>query len=120
MLSPVFTSCENDAGVQAELGDPPRIYAFGTAPDDAVPPYLIWFTVSGAPENVLAGTPDYDGYRVQLTAYGAQQNDAVNAARAVRNCLEQVADVVSWNGEGRDPATKEFTYSFDVSFLPLR
>jgi len=120
MLSPVFTSCEHDADVKAQLGSSPRIYAFGAAPDGVASPYVIWQTVSGTPENVLHGAPEYDNYRVQITVYAKSQADAVNAARAVRDRLERVADVVSYNGEGRDPDTKEFSYSFDVAFLPLR
>ena len=120
MLAPVYSSCADDAAVQTTLGNPPRIYPFGDAPPDEPTPYLIWQTISGTPENVLAGAPDSDGYRVQIDIYGQGQGEVLSAAKAVRDALEKVGYVESWNGEGRDRETKEYFYSFDVSFLQLR
>jgi hypothetical protein len=41
-------------------------------------------------------------------------------AAAVAGALEAVGHVTAWNGESRDPDTKNFRFSFTVEFLTPR
>ena len=120
MFAPINAVCAKDAGVTALLGaSPVRLYPFGDAPQDGPKPYAVWQTIGGAPENYLAGRPDVDGYTLQVDVYAAAGKDARAVAKALRDAIEPHAYIIRWGGESRDPATKSYRYSFDVSwFVP--
>lgn len=125
MFPPLFSTLFASSPVKAIFGTSPlRIYAFGDAPaKDAVGyavPYAVFQTVYGSPENYLAQVPDMDGFGVQLDVYALTLTDARNGAKAIRNALEPVSYVTSWDGETRDEATQLFRYTFTVSFLTPR
>jgi len=117
MFPPIFSIISADTGAKAVLGTSPiRFFPFGQAPDDVTLPYAVWQTVSGVPENYLAGVPDVDSLMVQVDVYAATGSAARTAAEAVRDALEPEAYVVAWRGEGKED-DGVFRYSFDVDFL---
>ncbi|ANF84642.1 hypothetical protein A7J50_1203 [Pseudomonas antarctica] len=120
MFAPINAVCAADDGVKALLGSgPQRLYSFGDAAQDAPKPYAVWQTIGGDPENYLAGRPDIDGYTLQVDVYATCGKDARDAARALRDAIEPHAYIIRWGGESRDPVTKNYRYSFDVSwFVP--
>ena len=121
MFAPINAVCAVDPGVIALLGSPPqRLYSFGEAAQDTAKPYAVWQTISGSPENYLAGRPDADAYTLQIDVYGATAASARAVAKAIRDAIELKAYVVSWNGESKDPATKVYRYSFDVDWIVQR
>ncbi len=120
MLPPIYSLCVASAAVKALIGDPPRVYEFGEASSDAVAPYIVWQTISGSAENVLGDVPDGDYFRVQFDCYAETKSDVIDLAKALRDVIEQVADIASYNGEGIDAETQEASYSFDANFLLLR
>jgi hypothetical protein len=121
MFPPVFATAAADAAVKVALGsNPTRLYPFGEAPQGVTAPYATFQTVSGSPENYLAQRPDSDEFRVQLDVYAATPTAARNAAKALRDALEPLGYVVSWNGEFRDADTNLYRYSFDWSHLTPR
>ncbi|NWA25509.1 DUF3168 domain-containing protein [Pseudomonas gingeri] len=120
MFAPINAVCAKDAGVIALLGMPMRLYPFGDAPQDGQKPYAVWQTIGGSPENYLAGRPDVDGYRLQVDVYAATGPSARAVAKAIRDAIELHAYITRWGGDGRDPATKNYRYSFDVSWLVAR
>ncbi|MGN7442243.1 DUF3168 domain-containing protein [Pseudomonas lactis] len=121
MFAPINAVCALDAGVIAVLGSAPqRLYPFGDAPQDVPKPYAVWQTIGGDPENYLAGRPDMDGYTLQVDVYATAGKDARAVAKAIRDAIELNAYIIRWGGESRDPATKNYRYSFDVSWLVPR
>jgi hypothetical protein len=120
MYPPVFATVSADAGVQAALGtNPVRVFPFGQAPDEVTMPYAVWQTVSGAPENYLAETPDVDTWLVQMDVYAATGGAARTAAEALRDAIEPVAHIVAWRGERKED-DGIFRYSFDINFITER
>lgn len=107
--------------LQAVFGAPdPRIYPFGSAPQDIPSPYALWQTINGNPENYLGDAPDLDGWLVQFDVYADNVADVYSCAKALRNALEPKAYIENWRGESTDPDTKEYRYSFDVRILTPR
>lgn len=121
MFAPINAVCAADGGVIALLGpSPQRLYAFGDAPQDCLRPYAVWQTVGGDPENYLAGRPDIDGYTLQIDVYATCAKDVRAVAKAIRDAIELKANITRWGGDSRDPETKDYRYSFDVSWLVPR
>lgn len=116
-----FPTLTANASVTALLGsNPTRVYPHGEAPQNGALPYVTHQLVAGSPSNYLAGTPDTDRYRIQFNCYADTATGARNAAEVIREALEGSAYVESFNGSGRDPETKRYTYSFDISFTSYR
>lgn len=121
MFAPINAVCALDAGVIALLGSAPqRLYAFGDAAQDVIKPYAVWQTYGGDPENYLAGRPDADGYSLQVDVYAESGKDARAVAKALRDAIELHCNITRWGGDGRDPVTKNYRYSFDVNWIVLR
>lgn len=131
MFPPVFAILNGSAAVKAIFGSNPlRIYTFGAAPAKGAQgyavPYAVFQTVFGSPENYLGETPDLDRWGVQIDVYAADTTPGTGAAnaragaKAIRDALEPVAYVTSWDGEGRDETTQLFRYTLTVSFQTPR
>lgn len=121
MIAPIFAVCSADAAVKALIGNNPvRLYPFGEAPQGTVLPYVAWQVVSGSPENFLNARPDMEGYRLQVDVYGATASSANAVKSAIETAVEMQAHVVSYNGEMRDPDTKNYRTSFDVRWFVRR
>lgn len=121
MYPPIFELAAKDADVRAALGESPtRLFLFGMAPEGVADPYAVWQVVGGSPENYLAGRPDMDGFTVQFDVYGTTAEQVRDAAKALRDALETNAYITSWRGESRDPETKRYRSSFDMSWYVSR
>lgn len=121
---PVYAVCNASAAVQAELGAPARLYAFGEAEGvhggPPAKPYAVWQVITGAPENYLDQVPDADQWGLQIDVYADTAYAAREAATALRNAIEPVAYVTAWRGESRDPQTRNYRCSFDVDWISDR
>lgn len=118
MIPPIFPLCNASAAVAALLGaNPLRLYPFGEAPQGVIKPYAVWQTITGVPENYLAGRPDADYYTIQLDVYGDTDTQVLAAARAIRDAVELKAYVTAWNGEGRDTETKNYRFTMSIDFI---
>lgn len=121
MYPPIFAVLNASAAVKALIGSGPvRAYPFGDAPQDVALPYVVWQTVSGSPENYINQVPDIDLFSLQVDVYAASSASARSVAAAVRDAVEPSAHIVAWRGEGRDPDTKHYRYSFDVDWFVHR
>ena len=120
MYPPIYEVAAADATVKSVLGSPPRLYLFGEAPPNVPKPYAVWRVPYGTPENYLGQAPDMDNFGAQIDVYGATATACRGVAKALRDALEPVAYVVSWNGESRDPVTRDYNYSFTVEFMEPR
>lgn len=106
--------------MKAVLGTTPRLYLFGEAPPNVPKPYAVWQQVFGSPENYLGQAPDVDSYGVQVDVYGTTAAACRGVAMALRDALEGAAHVTAWNGESRDPDTRDYRYTFTVEFVQSR
>lgn len=127
MFPPLFAILNATPAVKAVFGTAPlRVYPHGEAPAKGAAgyalPYAVFQTVSGSPENYMNQAPDSDDFGVQVDVYAASVTAARNGAKAIRDAIEQpqLAYVVGWNGESKDPDTGNFRYSFDVDFITPR
>lgn len=125
MFPPLNDTLQAAAGVTAIFGsNPMRVWAFDDAPAPGTTgyalPYAVWQTVSGSPDNYLAGVPDMDGFTTQITVFANLGKDARNGAKSIRDAIEPVAYVAGWRGEGTEPDTKLKFYRFDVDWMTPR
>jgi hypothetical protein len=120
MFPPLFETIAADATVVALFGDPPRVFPFGEAPSGVARPYAVWQLVYGAPENYISDTPDADSFGTQIDVYSPDAAETREAARALRSAIETVAHLASYNGEFRDPVTRDYRCSFTVDWIAIR
>lgn len=121
MQPPIFAAIVAHAPAFALLGgDIVRVFAFGLAPEDTTKPYVTWQVITGSPENYLANRPDIDGYTLQVDVWADDGQIARDVAAAVRDAIEPYAYIVRWGGESRDPDTRAYRLSFDVSWFVHR
>lgn len=117
MYPPVYQTLAADAAVKNHFGaSKTRIYPAGQAVQGGGSPYAVHQLAAGSPANYLAEAPDVDSYLVQFDIYADTARAARNAAQALRDAIEPLAYVTSWRGETRDPGTRLYRYSFDVSW----
>lgn len=120
-MNPGIEELADVAAVHAVLGTPSRFSAFGMAPQDVERPYAAWQTVAGSPENYLGQVPDVDGWVVQVDAFGKSAQSARAAAVALRDAFEAGgATITAYNGEARDPDTKDYRISFTAEHIVPR
>lgn len=117
LRTPVYRSLVADGAVTAIAGT--RIYP-GALPQSVTLPAIVLTTVSGAPENYLSQRPGIDNYRVQIDVWAKDEPEANDLASKVRANVEQIGQIVSYNGEEFEPTTKRYRYSFDLSVFVHR
>ena len=127
MYPPIFAAIDAHWSAFALLsGDssaefnPVRVFAFGEAPENTARPYVTWQVITGSPENYLANRPDIDGYTLQVDVWADDGQAARDVAAAVRDAIEPHAYIVRWGGDSRDPDTRAYRLSFDVSWFVHR
>lgn len=120
MMVPLIQSLlQEDAGVRQVLGDPIRLWP-GAARQGALAPYGAWEVVGGSPTAMLSEPPPADGWRVRLTVWGESLSQANSAAVAIREVVERVGSIESYNPTPDSDGTDEVGISFDVRLLQLR
>jgi hypothetical protein len=121
MFEPLFVAIKASSAVTNLIGTSPvRFYAFGEAPATVAKPYAVYRTVYGSPENVLDGIPATDSFGFQIDAYGLTGASAGALSAALRAAIETYAYVTAYNGDGRDPDTKNYFDSFTVDWINPR
>jgi len=115
-----FALLKDDAGVQAALGNPPRAYPFGEAPQGVDAPYAVWQLIAGTPENYLNERPDMDDLRYQFDVYAITAAQARSVANAVAYAMELAGHQVSHNPDDRDAETRLYRVGFDFEFWASR
>lgn len=125
MYPPIFQLCSANPEVQSIFGSSPcKIYKFGSAPQKGTQfyslPYAVWRVITGTPENYLDKAPDIDNPLIQVDIYAATSSEAIDGANVIRDVIEKVAHITSWNGDDRDPETLNYNVSFDVSWFVNR
>jgi hypothetical protein len=121
MDTPFFQVCKADPTVQALLGGAlPRIYPFGSAPQEVAKPYVVYQWIGGAPFNMMNCRPDADRASLQVDVYGLTTQSTTTVAKAIRNAIELDSYITGYRGDMRDEETKLYRTSFDVDWLVNR
>jgi len=121
MFPPIFTVCRASPEVVALLGSAPmRLYPFAEAEQGTARPYAVWQIIGGSPENYITNVPDVDRFGLQVDVYAADVDDAREVAAALRDAIEPHAHITAWRGESREPDTRLYRVSFDVSWFVQR
>jgi hypothetical protein len=111
----------NVAPIRSFVGSPPRIYRHGVATSQSpAAPYITWSMVVGIPENHLDGTPPTDRMSIQVDCWsentGAGSLQVGQLAQAVRNQIETVHDIESFDADLRDPETMRYRASMTFTW----
>lgn len=117
MLPAVFQTLKASAAVKAIVGSTnPRIYRFGSAPQDIPAPYVTWFLVVGVPENNLSDPPPLDVMSVQIDCWHQSDVGCDALADAVRDAMELVCHMTAIVVNLRETETKLYRIGmqFDV------
>ncbi len=121
MFTPLFDAIKASSAVTNLIGTSPvRFYSFGDAPATVTKPYAVYRTVYGSPDNILEGTPGSDTFGFQIDAYGLTGASVEALSIALRAAIEPFAYITAYNGDGRDPDTKNYFDSFTVDWMKVR
>lgn len=118
---PFYTVCKADPVVQSLLGGAePRIYPFGTAPQNVTKPYCVYQWVGGSPFNMLSCRPSADRAVLQVDIYATTTQSSTSVAKAIRHAIELQSFILAYRGDERDDETKLYRTSFDVDWIVPR
>jgi len=88
MLPTVYAWLKASTAVKAIIGNTPRAYRHGEAPQDTTKPYVTWQIVSGSPENNLSESPPIDRITIQVDCWHLTDAGVESLAEAVRDAIE--------------------------------
>ena len=121
MTPDVFNIAKQSSAVTGVLGNPPRFYPFGKAPQNETRPYAVWQVVYGNPDNSLSCVPKEDLFGCQFDSYAKTASDARDVAAALRDAFEsEHYPVVGYNGEFWEPSTGLYRVSFSIEIWTVR
>lgn len=123
MLPNVFPVL-NTSEIQALVGNPSRIYDFGSAPPGTKTPYITFWNVSGIPHGQLSGAPcsDYDTVQIDIYAGPSDSGRAQvrKLATLVRDALDNAGIANRLIIQNRDNETRLFRVSLEADFISNR
>jgi len=102
------------------LGDPPRVWRQGEAPQKGDKPYVTWFVINALPDNQLSGTPTHDRIPVQFDVYHPTDAGVEELATLLRDALEGVAHMTAWRNHPKDPQARLYRMGLDFDFIQGR
>jgi hypothetical protein len=120
MLPLVFTWLKAASAVTAIIGNPPRAYRHGEAPQDTTRPYVTWALVSGVPDNQLSTLPQGDRYTIQVDCWHQTDTGIETLAAAIRNAIEPYGHMTSIPINNREPETKLYRIALQFDILQSR
>lgn len=116
MLPPVFATLRASSAVVALLGDPPRVYRHGDAPQDGPRPYVAWSLISNLPENNLSDLPPVDHQVIQVDCWSKTDQEVEQLAIAVRDAIEPHAHMTGMPVNERERDTKLYRISLQFDW----
>ena len=120
MFAPIYKTL-NTPAVRAIIGNKPRIYSSGMAPQGAQLPYITWFVVAGGPYDHLSGPPGADNDTVQIDCWAGpddrQELVCVNLAKVVRDALDSAGQANRIIINTREADTQLFRIGLQVEFI---
>lgn len=120
MLPPIYTWLKASNAVKAIIGNTPRVYRHGEAPQDIAQPYVTWALVAGVPDNELSAVPKSDRYTVQVDCWHQTDAGIESLATAIRNAIEPYAYMTAIPINNRDAETKLYRIALQFDVLQTR
>lgn len=117
MLPPIFELLKNAAAVTAILGNPPKAYRHGKAPQNPGQRYVTWSVFGIDPEHVLEGPPTLDRLGVQVDCYHDTDTGVEALATAVRDAIEAQACMTGLVADGREEDTGLYRIGMQFDYL---
>lgn len=116
---PLYNLLRSAPAVTNLLGSHPnlKVYSFGQAPTTVTLPYVTWQLVTGFPNNNLSSRPENDEHAIQIDIWAATAQSAEAVKIAIRDAVEAVTHITSWDGEGRDTPTSDYRITFSVDWF---
>lgn len=114
MLPDVYSYAKT-AAVKAIIGDPPRCYRHGDAPQKVTAPYITWLS-DAIPENHLDGTPPTDEVTVDISCWSDDDEQVVALAETLRNAIEADHHCTFYGVSPRDPETRRYRIVLTFTF----
>lgn len=121
MTVPFYRVAKASPAVLALLGDPePRIYPWGENDDaERAYPYVTYRT-DLLPDNVLAGRACADEGQLSIDIWAESAQSAKAVRDALRNAIELNCYINTIRDMGRDPSTRTYRISMDMSWWVRR
>lgn len=116
MLPPIYQLFKSSTAVKNIIGNNPRVYRHGSAPQDTTKPYVTWQLISGVPENSLSETPKIDRQSIQVNCWHQTDSGVEELAIAVRNSLETVCHITATPINEREIETKLYRISLQADY----
>lgn len=116
MFPPVYDTLASDSDVVSLIGDSDGdvpVYEFDYVPPGIARPYVAFQVVYGTPEIYLGDRPNVDAVGIQFDVYARTGEDCQEIFEAVRDAVEGVAHVVSYQGASRD---RKETLAYQITF----
>lgn len=115
MLPPVYTWLKTPT-VQAIIGNLPRAYRHGDAPQDTTKPYVTWQVISGVPENNISDTPCVDRQTIEVNCWHQTDAGVESLAEAVRDAIEPYAHMTNTPLDLRETDTKLYRIALQFDY----
>lgn len=118
MLPNVYTTLRANATVVSTVAT--RIYRHGSAPQDAVKPYITWSLIAGTPYDVINAAPCADRDLCQIDCWSETDTQVETLAYAVRAALDSVGISNRIVMNMRETDTKLYRISLEADFISSR
>lgn len=119
--SKVFEILNSSNAVKALLGSNHlRVYPWGRAPQNPRKPYVVYNMYNAVPENYINNRPDIDNKGTQINIYSDDTAKLESCYIAVRDALEGVAHMTSFQTVDRDEDTDLYSVIMDFDFWENR
>lgn len=101
-------------------GDMTKVFSGGLAPLETSSPYVTWQIISKVPTQTIGNQTKNNRSRIQFDIYSNDEHQALQIQNLLNKRLERVGYVISSVGPMREPETKHYRISQDVSFITGR
>lgn len=97
-----------------------KVFSGGLAPLNTSSPYVTWQIISKVPTQTIGNKIKNNRSRIQFDIYSDDQEQALNIQALLNQRLQRIGYVLSSFGPLREPETKHYRISQDVSFITGR
>lgn len=94
-----------------------KVFSGGLAPLETSSPYVVWQSISKVPTQTIGNKTINNRSRIQFDIYSDDEAQALQIQKLLNKRLERVGYVISSFGPMREPETKHYRISQDVSFI---
>jgi len=120
LLPQLYELAKATPEVVAVIGNPPRIYKHGDAPQSPVPPYAVWYVLNDDPSVNLSSAPGSDRLSIHMDLYHTTDKGIGELAEAVRDMIETVGTITGMPIDTREPDTRLYRMAWQFDYWLMR